>query len=365
METGHCKHGEFILEEGCPECTKEARAERELGDRNIVKVKFYSETTGEYSGREYTYYSVDKLKVGDIVTVPVRDTTGKAKVSSVDVPEAEIANFKDKVKTIPAGSIIKVQPDPDYDIEKTANEMEAGLNSEGFTLGRDVGDPVIVTESLLEETRVETAIALRPGEDVEVRNYFEEAMKLLEYARKRVITTIEAAKLATDDLSIIARLKKAMEAKRKEKLAPHEAQVKAIRNTYNFLMTPVLEAERITKEKQLVFIHEQENRQREQEEINRKRMEAAQAEMKLKGELSESVNLVEVSEAPTRIMADYGTSGLVDHWTFEVVDFAQVPDEYKVIDSAMLNAIARKHHDQKPVKGIHFKNEPYLATRAK
>ena len=57
-----------------------------------------------------------------------------------------------------------------------------------------------------------------------------------------------------------------MEAKRKEKLAPHEAQVKAIRDTYNYLMVPVLEAERITKEKQLVFIHEQKRIQQEQEE---------------------------------------------------------------------------------------------------
>ena len=209
----------------------------------------------------------------------------------------------------------------------------------------------------------ETSLVLRLGEDVEAHGYFEEARKLLEYARARVIKTINDAKLATNDLSIISRLKKVMEAKRKEVLSPHEAQVKAIRDTYNYLMNPVLEAERITKEKQLAFIHEQEHIRHEQEEINRKRMEAAQQEMKLKGELTESVNLVEVQEPPQKVSTDFGSSGLVDHWIFEVVDFSQVPDEYKVIDSAMLNAIARKHHDAKKVPGVIFKNEPYLATR--
>uniref|UniRef100_A0A6M3KLS2 Uncharacterized protein n=1 Tax=viral metagenome TaxID=1070528 RepID=A0A6M3KLS2_9ZZZZ len=116
MTVGICPHGEFELEEGCPQCIAERLVIAEefdglnaegltLAKPNIVKVQYYSETTGELSPREYTYYSADPLKVGDIVIVPVRDTTGKAKVSAIDVPEAEISAFKDKVKMIPAGSI--------------------------------------------------------------------------------------------------------------------------------------------------------------------------------------------------------------------------------------------------------------------
>jgi len=221
------------------------------------------------------------------------------------------------------------------------------------------------TKGLEPELEPETALALRPGEDIEAHNYFDEAVKLREYASSRVITTLEDSKTATNDLSIISTLKKAMEAKRKEKLAPHEAEVKAIRDTYTFLMTPVLEAERITKEKQVAFLREQERIRREQEEINRKRMEAAEAEMRLKGELTESVNLVEVSEAPKRVTTDLGSTGLVDHWKFKVVDFALIPDEYKVVDSSLLNAVARKHHDQKLIPGVRFFNEPYIATRSR
>jgi len=114
---GKCRHGEFDLFEGCPQCIAERMAVvgnipdmlREAIAKvqpSIVKVKYYSEITGELSAREYTYYSADRLSVGDIVIVPVRDTTGKAKVSAVDV-SAEIASFKDKVKTIPTGSIVR------------------------------------------------------------------------------------------------------------------------------------------------------------------------------------------------------------------------------------------------------------------
>jgi hypothetical protein len=115
----------------------------------------------------------------------------------------------------------------------------------------------------------------------------------------------------------------------------------------------------------LDFTREQDRIRSEQEEINRKRQEAAEAEMKLNGELSESVNLVEVSpEAPKTVATDLGTAGQRDNWKWEVVDFALLPDEYKVVDSSLLTAVAKKHHDQKPIPGVRFFNEPIIAVRA-
>ena len=74
----------------------------------LVKVRYFNEHSGLLGSREYTYYSEEPLKVGDIATVPARDTTSKAKVVSIYVLESEIAGFKDKIKTIPAGSVITV-----------------------------------------------------------------------------------------------------------------------------------------------------------------------------------------------------------------------------------------------------------------
>jgi len=316
MTYGHCKHGTFELEKGCEKCMADASDWRKAVNLANERPQHEGAKTTEINlcdtcskRNDYPMCTASDVAFGD-----GKGNDNITKCGNYDNGEA-------KPCTIPLN--VEIQPEP------------------------------------------ETTLTLQPGADLEVMNYHTEAVKLLEYAQSRVIKTLDDAKIATDDLSVIARLKKAMEAKRKEKLAPHEAEVKAIRDTYTFLMTPVLEAERITKTKQTAFLQEQERRRREQEEINRKRLEAAQAEMDLNGELSEPVNLVEVQQAPERIKSELGASGLVDHWVYQVDDFSQVPDTYKVIDSVTLGQIAKKYHDSKPVPGIKFINQPYLSTRSR
>ena len=370
MTTGKCKHGEFDLMKGCPQCIEERLAgklktklETEDQKPSIVKVQYYSETTGELSAREYTYYSVDNLQVGDIVIVPVRDTTSKAKVSAVDVPESEIASFKDKVKVIPTGSK-ELAERRARGIRPEQDEMEDGLNSEGFTLAK-VGEPITITESLLEEPTT-TAIAFRPGEDVEVLSYYAEGQKLLDYAEGRYIRAIEDYKVAVDDLSIISRLKKAMESKRKEYIEPLKTQTDAINLTYMTLIEPVLRADKITRDKMLAYDTRVRAERAEQERINNLRMEAAKAEMALTGELTESVNLVEVTPEPAKTArTDLGTSSMTDRWTYEVIDETIIPREYLVIDHAQLSAIAKSHHDRKNIPGIKFVNKPIITMRAR
>jgi len=287
---------------------------------NIVKVKYYSETTGELSAREYTYFSVDPLNVDDIVIVPVRDTTGKAQVSAVDVPEAEIAAFKDKVKTIPSGSVM--QP---YGIEPT------------------------------------------PGTDLEVIEWHRQGISLQECAEARIIKGLEDLKLATDDLAIISHLKKVMEERRKYRVQPLNDQVKTINDEFKRFMQPVLDAERITKQKMLDFNRDQDELRRKQEEINRLRIEAAQKEAAInEGEISEPVKLVEViQEAPKRVSTDLGSSGMRENWVYEVVDFNLIPHEYLLINAAALNAFAKSTKGTRQIPGVRIFNQPIIATRTR
>ena len=156
-----------------------------------------------------------------------------------------------------------------------------------------------------------------------------------------------------------------MDGKKREYLDPLKVQTEAIRDTYNFLMAPVLEADKITGNKILDFNKEQKRIRQEQEEINRKRMEAAEQEMRLKGEITEPVNLVEVTPKVIKVSSDIGTTGQRDNWKWEVTDPLLIPREYLVVDGSMLTAIARKHHDTKQVAGVRFYNEPIIARRAK
>ena len=437
MATGTCKHGEFELMEGCPTCIAERRQagirpeqdEMEEGlnsegltlANSLVKVQYYKGE--EPVGRDYTYFSEDDLAVGDIVIVPVRDTTGKAVVVEINVPEKDVEAFRDKVKTIPAGSVVLVgkeamyckgQESIDIDELPTGGLAEAAQKAGAkvtvaeatfvmadtkinlcdtcterndypiccppdVTFGNGKGNDNIIqcskyilgtakpcTIPLNVLITPETAVALRPGEDIEARNHYEEALRLLEYAERRVITSLEDNKAASDDLTIISRLKKTMEAKKREYLDPLRDQAEAIRETYSTLMDPILAAEKLTKDKMLVYGAQQRRIRDAQEEINRKRLEAAQEEMELKGELSESVNLVEViPDAPKTIKTFMGTSGTKENWKWEVIDFALVPDEYKMINPAILTPAAKSYKNTRTIPGIRIYNDPIIATRAR
>lgn len=225
------------------------------------------------------------------------------------------------------------------------------------------GDTTIIPPGTqtTETPSFETALVPGPGIDTDVERFYEQAVKLKYYAEARTITNAEEAKAATNDLAIISKLKKAMETKRKEYLAPLQDNVKSMNDLYKSLMEPVLGADYITRHKLLDFQTEQERIRREQEEINRKRQEAAEQEARLKGEATEPVELVDVAPEPKkRVSTDLGVAGQRANWKFEVVDFALLPDEYKLPDTAMLNAIAKKYHDQKQIPGVRFYNEPTI-----
>lgn len=282
-DKGHCKHGEFLLSEGCPQCVEEQR----------------EQSTGNAPPFQAT--TTDSLE----------------------------------------------QPSPLRIVQSVA----AG----------EIGETITISNELLEAT----AIALRPGEDVEVRGYYHESMKLLEYAEQRVIKTVDDTKTATNDLSIISKLKKLMVDKRVEMLEPHVKAADDIRATYNFLMSPILEADKITRKKMLDFDTEQKRIRAEQEAINQQKLEVAERQKKLTGELIET-NLVEVQpEISSTTRAEMGMAGQRDNWKWEIIDPLLIPREYLVVDNAQLTAIARRHHDKKPIPGVRFFNEPIIAVRAK
>lgn len=61
----------------------------------IIKVRFLKD--GNPSGRAYTYYSPNSVSVGDAVQI---NSAATGIVVEVDVPEAEVEVYRDKIKTI-------------------------------------------------------------------------------------------------------------------------------------------------------------------------------------------------------------------------------------------------------------------------
>lgn len=65
---------------------------------NIIKLRFLK--SGVPNGREYTYFSPVEVQVGDVVEMETARGTALGMVSQIDVPESEIAAFRDKAKSI-------------------------------------------------------------------------------------------------------------------------------------------------------------------------------------------------------------------------------------------------------------------------
>jgi len=207
-------------------------------------------------------------------------------------------------------------------------------------------------------------VRIKPEQDALVQAFYDQALGLRDYAEKLVITTADDLRPATNDLSVIAKLKKALEEKRKEYVKPLQEHVQEINDAFKNLVEPILAADSITRQKILGYRQEQERIRQEQERINRLRMEAARAEMELKGELTESVELVETQpEQPNHYRTDTGTLATMKVRKWEEVDFAQVPDEYKMIDAAKVGRVVRAGISSIP--GIRIWEEETLRVTAK
>jgi len=162
-----------------------------------------------------------------------------------------------------------------------------------------------------------TLVKVNPKQDAEVMAFYDQANKLLEYANTRTIVTVDDAKAATNDLSLIANLRKAMEKKRKDYLLPFQEHIKEVNAVYQVYMEPIEQADKITRNKWTAWKNEQDRLKAEQERINNLRIEAQRAEAALNnGEIKEEIKLVEVIVAPKRTVTDMGTASQKQNWTY-------------------------------------------------
>ena len=153
-------------------------------------------------------------------------------------------------------------------------------------------------------------IQVRPEGNEAIVALYEEGCKLQRYAEARIIVADADVENATNDLSLIAKLKKAIEGERKGYVGPINDHLKAVNDAFRKFIEPLEIADKITRQQVLGYRAEQDHLRQKQEEINRLRMEAAKKEMELKGELTESVNLVEVKPVqPARYRAGIGDVG--------------------------------------------------------
>ena len=205
-------------------------------------------------------------------------------------------------------------------------------------------------------------ILVKPETNPEILSFYNQAVSLRDFAIARVITCNDDLKPANDDLIIIRKVKKAMEEKRKEYLKPFQDHVKETNEAFKTLMEPLEEADKDTASKMLAFEAEQRRKIREAEAIEAEKLALARREMELNGEVTIDLSPVEKPEAvPDRVRSELGSSGQRDNWTFEVVTFSLIPDEYKMLDSAKVGKLVRA--GMRNIPGLNIFNKPSIAIR--
>jgi len=185
-------------------------------------------------------------------------------------------------------------------------------------------------------------VKVRPQADEAVIALHEQSLKLEQYATALVITSDNDIKSATNDLSIISGLKKAIEEKRKEYTQPINDHLKAVNEAFKAFTEPLVNADKVTRGKILDYRAEQDRRHQEALQIAWLEREAAERRAALTGEPVVVPEAVEATPAPpTHYRAEMGTLGKAGIRKWEVVDLELVPNEYKMIDSVKIGKVVR------------------------
>jgi hypothetical protein len=313
----------------------------------IVKVKFNPEDK-----REYSYYSEDTLQIGDRVNVPTKTGEKVVTVSTINIPESDIELFKAVVRTIPANSVIKelepgLEPDESWKdikplgpITDSRTDAEKKVDGDFIPPSPHLGQP----DSDIQLSNQPTAIiVIKPEVDLAVQSLEWEITKLRTFAKGRVITTDADLTPVTDDLTVIAKIKKALTEKLDSYVKPIKGHLADIQAVFNPLFEILKEADKINREKMTVYIAEQQRKAAEIAEVNRQAEELARKQ----AALNQGVFTVDTTPIPSiapvkHIYTGSGTASMVDKPNdWEIENEALIPREYLKLDEVKIGRVIR------------------------
>jgi len=211
----------------------------------------------------------------------------------------------------------------------------------------------------------ETAIAKRaPGNDVVVASLLEQATSMVDWAHKRTITNTEDVKDATNDLVLVANVKKAIEEKRKEYVDPLNAEVKEINAFFKQLSEPMGDADLITRHKVLAYNAEIERQRLEAEAIETQKLELAKRETELKGEHTVDLSPVVAPEAtPDIVRTNVGSASKMTVKKWEIEDIGLVSIDLLMVDAGKVTKLVKAGIGS--IDGIKIWEEPTLQVRSR
>ncbi len=171
-----------------------------------------------------------------------------------------------------------------------------------------------------------------------------QALELSTRAESMIIKTNDDLKAVTDDLVIIAKIKKGVEEKLDGYVKPLKDYIKEITARFSRILGPLEKARIIYREKSNAYNQELKRQQQEAEEINRQKVELAHREAAFNktGEFTVDTTPVTPPAAIKRVRSDIGSMTVLEDWRWEPVDINLVPREYLMLDTAKITRSVKR-----------------------
>jgi hypothetical protein len=189
-----------------------------------------------------------------------------------------------------------------------------------------------------------TAIIVnKPGADPAVISLVNEIMSIRAYAELRIIKTDADLTPATNDLTVIAKIKKALTEKLDSYVKPIKGYLLDIQAVFNPLLETLKEADKLNREKMTVYIAEQQRKAAEIAEVNRQAEELARKQ----AALNQGVFTVDTTPIPSiapvkHVYTGSGTASMVDKPNdWEIENEALIPREYLKLDEVRIGRVIR------------------------
>jgi len=172
---------------------------------------------------------------------------------------------------------------------------------------------------------------------------------LVKEADSYKIDSVEAVDEASMFLKKVRDTERSIEAKRLEFTAPLNQSMRAINATFKKLKEPLEQARKLLTNRVLTWKIAERERLEKEEARRRKIQEAHEAK-------GHEVKAPVVLDRPDNKIGNTQTRKV---WTFEVVDFTKVPNEYKELNTVKVNSVIRA--GVRDIKGLRIYQEEKLS----
>lgn len=206
-------------------------------------------------------------------------------------------------------------------------------------------------------------IDIRPDLDQGIAALKGSIGSLLDYVKALSVDSQEDVTKATEELTIIANLKKELTATQREWTRPIVAYRDSILGVFKSVEAPLLEADQLLRGKVLAYQAQVRKDAEEAERIRVLEEQVARDKAALNGTPAVAVEAVAVPTPQPTTKGELGDSGQVMITKYRVEDFGKLPDKYKLPNDTLIGKLVRAGETDIP--GVLIWKELTLAIRAK